>query len=224
MVLVRQSRLLEARRIVQRLGGHSIDADLFVIQIEETIEYDERNAASSFYFDCFQGTKVRRRMIVFANNPRACFHAWVQEFSLPARRVSPRIRASILVWGSAGFGIIGNLVSLFTVNRFGRRGLSVWGQVACVIINLLMGFSSLAKTQSGNWSMAVFMSRKPLYPHSPFCVKAPSSPYSRLYSLPPIPSPSSPSDSLPSPAFTLARLPPLSTPSSPSPPTLSSPR
>jgi hypothetical protein len=63
MVLVRQSRLLEAKRIVQRLGGHSIDADLFVIQIEETIEYDERNAASSFYFDCFRGTKVRRRMI-----------------------------------------------------------------------------------------------------------------------------------------------------------------
>jgi len=42
------------------------------------------------------------------------------------------------------------------VNKFGRRGLFFWGMIACTVVNLIVGFSSLSNSQSARWSMAAF--------------------------------------------------------------------
>jgi len=158
--LVRRGRIEDAQAIITRLGGATVDANLIVQSIKETIELEERQAANTTYGDCFRGVNRRRTIIasmvfvlqqvagvVFVLGYSSYF------FQLAGFNTNNSFRLGV---GVTAIGIVGNLCALFTVNRFGRRGLFNWGMVGCVVVNLIVGFSSIPKNQAGNWSMAAF--------------------------------------------------------------------
>ena len=160
--LVRKGRFDDAKKVLIRLSGPSVDADLYLEQIKDTIELEERNAASTTYMDCFRGSNRQRTTIalmVFVLQQVAGvvfvlgFSSYF--FQLAGFDTSNSFKLGV---GVTGIGIVGNLASLYMVNKFGRRPLFFWGMIACAVVNLVVGFSSLAHTQAGNWTMAAFVS------------------------------------------------------------------
>ncbi|EIW69483.1 hypothetical protein TREMEDRAFT_30458, partial [Tremella mesenterica DSM 1558] len=158
--LVRRGRVDAARRVIDRLGGGNVDVELMVNQIQETIALEDRDKASTTYLDCFRGTNRQRTIIasmvfvlqqlsgvIFALGFSSYF------FQLAGFSDSNSFRLGV---GVTAIGVVGNLVALFTVNQFGRRGLFFWGMIACSVVNLLVAFSSLAPTSSGRWASASF--------------------------------------------------------------------
>lgn len=53
--LVRKGRIDDARKVIMRLGGPTIDAGMQLEQIQDTIELEDSYAASARYIDCFRG-------------------------------------------------------------------------------------------------------------------------------------------------------------------------
>jgi len=161
--LVRRGRIEDARSVIVRLSGSTIDADLHVQQIKETIELEERHAANTSYLDTVRGANRRRTniaLMVFVLQQVAGvvfvlgFSSYF--FQLAGFDTSNSFRLGV---GVTGIGIIGNLVALFTVNAFGRRALFFWGMIGCAVVNFLVGFYSHSGNQAGNWSSAAFVSR-----------------------------------------------------------------
>lgn len=134
--LVRRGRIEDARSVIVRLSGSTIDADLHVQQIKETIELEERHAANTSYLDTVRGANRRRTniaLMVFVLQQVAGvvfvlgFSSYF--FQLAGFDTSNSFRLGV---GVTGIGIIGNLVALFTVNAFGRRALFFWGMIWAV--------------------------------------------------------------------------------------------
>jgi MFS transporter, SP family, general alpha glucoside:H+ symporter len=48
---------------MRQLAGPTIDVDLHVLQIKETIELEEREAANASYADLFRGVNLRRTIV-----------------------------------------------------------------------------------------------------------------------------------------------------------------
>ena len=147
--------------MIVRLGGPHVDADLHLRQIRDTIDLEDSQAASTTYADCFRGTNRRRTVIalmVFILQQIAGV-VFVLGFSnyffqLAGFDTAKSFRLGV---GVTAIGVVGNLISLFTVNSFGRRPLFFWGMIACAVVNLIVGFSSLADSSAGRWSMAIFV-------------------------------------------------------------------
>ena len=159
--LIRRGRIEAAARVINHLGRGSVDVDLFVQQIQETIAIEEQNKASTTYLDCFRGANRRRTIIalmvfVLQQSTGVVFVLGFSTyfFQLAGFNDSNSFRLGV---GVTAIGIVGNLCALFTVNRFGRRGLFFWGMVACTVINFCVAFSSLPNNNAGNWAAAAFV-------------------------------------------------------------------
>jgi hypothetical protein len=159
--LVRHDRPEDAHAVIVRLGGPGVDADLHLRQILDTVELEDSQAASTTYVDCFRGTNRRRTIIalmVFILQQIAGV-VFVLGFSnyffqLAGFDTAKSFRLGV---GVTAIGVVGNLISLFTVNSFGRRPLFFWGMIGCAVVNLIVGLSSLPNTSAGRWSMAIFV-------------------------------------------------------------------
>ena len=159
--LIRRGRIEAAARVINHLGRGSVDVELFVQQIQETIAIEEQNKASTTYLDCFRGANRRRTIIalmvfVLQQSTGVVFVLGFSTyfFQLAGFNDSNSFRLGV---GVTAIGIVGNLCALFTVNRFGRRGLFFWGMVACTVINFCVAFSSLPNNNAGNWAAAAFV-------------------------------------------------------------------
>ncbi|EJU04738.1 maltose permease [Dacryopinax primogenitus] len=158
--LVRKGRNDDARKVIARLAGADLDLDLHVAQIRETIELEEREAASASYLDLFRGVNLRRTIVasmVFVLQQVAGvvfvlgFSTYFFELAGFADENAFRLGV-----GVTAIGIVGNLIAGVYVNKFGRRFLFNWGMVGCAIVNFLIAFLALPGRTSTNWAMAIF--------------------------------------------------------------------
>ena len=54
--------------------------------------------------------------------------------------------------------VVGNLLTFYTVNRFGRRFLFNWGMVGCTVILLVIGFLWIGNANENvKWAVAAFV-------------------------------------------------------------------
>ncbi|KAG1729525.1 maltose permease, partial [Suillus paluster] len=158
--LVRKGRKDEARNVITRLGGPTIDADMQLQQIQDTIELEDSYAASARYIDCFKGVNLRRTvvaMMVFVLQQSAGV-VFVLGFSTYFFELAgfATTNAFNLGVGVTAIGIVGNLLTFYTVNRFGRRFIFFWGMLSCTTVLLLIGFISISHSQSARWTVAAF--------------------------------------------------------------------
>ena len=71
------------------------------------------------------------------------------------------VRCAYLEQPSLTFAqVVGNLLTFWTVNRFGRRSLFNWGMIACAFILVMMGFAEFWKTDHSA-QLAVFAFVRP---------------------------------------------------------------
>ncbi|KAF9240471.1 maltose permease [Melanogaster broomeanus] len=143
--LVRKGRHEEAEE------RPTVDAKLQVQQIQETIELEDSYAATATYMDCFRGVNLRRTvvaMMVFVLQQGAGV-VFLAGF--------PNSNAFNLGVGVTAIGVVGNLLTFYTVNRLGRRTIFTWGMAACTVILLLIGFIWIDnKNKSAKWAVSVF--------------------------------------------------------------------
>ncbi|KIJ63766.1 hypothetical protein HYDPIDRAFT_91877, partial [Hydnomerulius pinastri MD-312] len=159
--LVRKGRHADAEKVLDRLGGGTVDAKLQVQQIQETIELEDSYASTATYADCFRGVNLRRTivaMMVFVLQQSAGV-VFVLGFSTYFFELAGFAdnNAFNLGVGVTAIGVVGNLLTFYTVNRFGRRFIFNWGMAACTVILLLIGFIWIDnKNQNAKWTVSAF--------------------------------------------------------------------
>ncbi|KIK40403.1 hypothetical protein CY34DRAFT_24850 [Suillus luteus UH-Slu-Lm8-n1] len=158
--LVREGRIDDARKVITRLGGPTIDAGMQLQQIQDTIELEDSYAASARYIDCFRGVNFRRTVVatmVFVLQQGAGV-VFVLGFSTYFFELAgfANTNAFNLGIGVTAIGIVGNLLTFYTVNRFGRRSVFFWGMLTCTTVLLLIGFISISHSQNARWTVAAF--------------------------------------------------------------------
>lgn len=158
--LVRKGRIDDARKVITRLGGPTIDAGMQLQQIQDTIELEDSYAASARYIDCFRGVNFRRTVVatmVFVLQQGAGV-VFVLGFSTYFFELAgfANTNAFNLGIGVTAIGIVGNLLTFYTVNQFGRRFVFFWGMLTCTAVLLLIGFISISHSQNARWTVAAF--------------------------------------------------------------------
>ena len=157
--LVRKGKLDKALATLQRLGDPE-HAELRLQQIADTIELEDRMAASTTYLDCFRASNFKRSTISMMTFICQQFVgvAFVLGYSSYFFQLAGFAldRAFQLGVGVTAIGIAGNLVALCTINIVGRRMGFVSGMAILTVINLIIGFCSLGHNQSARWAQAAF--------------------------------------------------------------------
>ncbi|EIW77177.1 general substrate transporter [Coniophora puteana RWD-64-598 SS2] len=167
--LVRKHRMEDAHRVIAWVGGANAqavadtdtDVDLQLRQIRETIELEDYYARTSRLWDLFRGANRRRTAI-------SCMVFVVQQSS----GVTFVIGFSSYFFELAGFsdnasfdlglvvtavGVAGNLLVLYTLNRFGRRTIWNASLYGCAFVNLLIGFLSIRTTEGTRLGVVAFV-------------------------------------------------------------------
>ena len=157
--LVRKNKLDRALNTLAKLGDPA-HAPLRLQQIQETIEYEDRMAASTTYMDCFRGANLKRSTIAMM-----CFICQQLVgvifilgysnyfFQLAGFDVGKSFQLGV---GVAAIGIVGNLASLASINIVGRRLGFITGMCILTVANLIVGFCSLSNSDAANWAQAAF--------------------------------------------------------------------
>lgn len=159
--LARQKRPEDARRVIEHVGGGHVDSQLMLRQIEETIELEDYYASTSKFADMFRGPNLCRTVIaamVFAVqhgsgiNFVVAFSSYFFELAGFSDNKSHDFGLAV-----SSVGILGNLCTFYTLNRFGRRTLfnaSLW---SCTIVLMLIGFLSISTNESTRLAIVSFI-------------------------------------------------------------------
>ncbi|KAI0951238.1 hypothetical protein AcW1_008333 [Taiwanofungus camphoratus] len=151
----------DARKVIRRLAGEGADIDLQLRQIHETIVLENTYAANSTYADCFRGVNLKRTVIasmVFVLQ-QAAGVVFVLGFSTYFFELAgfADSKAFDLGVGVTALGVVGNLLTFYTVNHYGRRFIFNWTMVACTVVLLLIGFLAIpTNNQGAKWAIAAF--------------------------------------------------------------------
>ncbi|KAK8932675.1 Major facilitator-type transporter ecdC [Metarhizium anisopliae] len=156
--LVRRDKRDEAMRVVSGLYGGN-DAVGRLEEIDQTIRHEKLQGGSELgLVDCFRGTnRVRTGIsmgvflcqhlvgIIFVLGYSTYF------FQLAGLDVS---RSFDLGVGVTACGVLGNVVSWFVVERYGRRKLFLSGMVTLSALLLLIGIMDVIPSQAAKWVQA----------------------------------------------------------------------
>ncbi|KAL2841025.1 general substrate transporter [Aspergillus pseudoustus] len=155
--LVRQNRLEEAHKTLQRLYGEGFDVGPKLATIQNTVDAEREMSAPS-YISAFRGTDRIRTFI--SMGVFACQHfagiIFVLSFSTYFFQLAglDTSNAFDLGVGVTACGVAGNLCSWFLVNRLGRRPIFLGGMIGCTTILFLIGILDLVPTGGAKWAQA----------------------------------------------------------------------
>jgi MFS family permease len=151
--LVRKDRIEDAIKSQARLDCPGTDTRRVVEGIRVDIEH-ERRLASATYRDSFRKGNLRRTMIVmFANMvPQLFGLALLAKASYFVQIVGMKASLSVLVLilGILG-GLIGNVASMWTLNKFGRRPLTITSLSAATVLWASMGVAGCFSGPATVW-------------------------------------------------------------------------
>ncbi|KIJ63765.1 hypothetical protein HYDPIDRAFT_175817 [Hydnomerulius pinastri MD-312] len=159
--LVRKGRNDDARKVLARLGGAAADVKLQVQQIQETIELEDSYAATATYLDCFKGVSLRRTIVammvfVLQQCSGVIFVLGYSTYFFELAGIADSSAFNLGV-GLTAVGVVGNLCTFYTVNRFGRRFIFNWGMAACTVILMMIGFIWIDNTSGhAKWAISAF--------------------------------------------------------------------
>lgn len=155
---VRNGRTEEAKAVLRRLGSEkpgAINAEDRVAQMVHTNEMEKVMSSGTSYLDCFRGTNRRRTEIAAV--------AWIIQTACG----SGLIGQSTVFYQEAGLsasdsfsfnlgmyalGAIGTIASWWTMQKFGRRQLYLWGLMAMLVVLAGVGGSGFGKGQNASWA------------------------------------------------------------------------
>lgn len=142
--LMRRNRVEHARKAQQRLDSAGVDSDANLEQLRLSLrmEQEKDEGASAGYLDCFRGVNRRRTMIVlFANLvPQLFGLTLLAKASYFLQTVGMGATGSLLFLQiGIALGLVANIVSMWTLTRFGRVPLILFGLVISTVLWTSMG-------------------------------------------------------------------------------------
>jgi sugar porter (SP) family MFS transporter len=155
---IRHNRLEDATDSLQKLYGPSVDVGPKAAMIIKTIEEEMELQRSTTWIQCFQGNNLTRTIVscgVFA-----CQHftgiIFVLGFStyfFELAGLSDSDSFSLGV-GVTSTGVIGNLISWYVLQHFGRRPGFIAGMISLTTILMLIGIMDVIPTSAAKWVQA----------------------------------------------------------------------
>lgn len=157
--LARVGKRDAAKNSLRRLYGSQVDLDAKLAKLEATIAEEEAiRSKQGSWVQCFKGTNLIRTVI--SMGVFCCQHfvgiIFVLGFSsyffqLAGLPLGDSFNMGI---GVTACGLLGNIVSWFTVNRLGRRLLFVTGIFALTAILFIIGILDVVPTSGAKWVQA----------------------------------------------------------------------
>ncbi|KAH8801361.1 maltose permease [Xylogone sp. PMI_703] len=155
---VRHNRLQDAEKSLQKLYGPGVDVRPKLAIIVKTVEEDMELQGSATWLQCFQGTNLSRTLVscgVFA-----CQHftgiIFVLGFStyfFELAGLSDSDAFSLGV-GVTSTGVVGNLISWYVLQHFGRRSGFIAGMISLTTVLFLIGIMDVIPTGAAKWVQA----------------------------------------------------------------------
>ncbi|GAA5871436.1 hypothetical protein JCM16303_000755 [Sporobolomyces ruberrimus] len=156
--LVRQGRIEEAKAALRELGSEkpgAINAEDRVAQIQHTNEMEKAMSAGTSYLDCFRGTNLRRTEIaaVAWMIQTACGSGLIGQSTVFYQEAGLSSNDSFSFnLGMYALGAVGTISSWFTMQKYGRRSLYLWGLEAMFVVLLGVGVTGFFKNTSSSWA------------------------------------------------------------------------
>ncbi|EGX53216.1 hypothetical protein AOL_s00006g477 [Orbilia oligospora ATCC 24927] len=163
--LIRQLRVEDAQQAFHRVGSAGVGnlEQEFQSLVQLVIEEHRRAELESDvrYIQCFQGENLRRTLIVvFASLVPTAFGlpllASVSYF-FPILGMAVSTSLTLLIIGVV-LGIVANIVSFWTLVRFGRRSLMIYSLGASSIVWLASGVAGIFSGRIPIWHVKLYFS------------------------------------------------------------------
>jgi sugar porter (SP) family MFS transporter len=157
--LARKGKKEEAVKAIHKLFGKDYDAEKRFLAMEITIQDEALNKSAELGFmDCFRGTNRIRTGI--STGVFLCQHMVgiifvlgysTYFFQLAGLDVSKSFDLGV---GVTACGVLGNIVSWFVIESFGRRAIFISGMSAMTGILILIGIMDVVPTSAAGWVQA----------------------------------------------------------------------
>ncbi|KAF6823973.1 maltose permease [Colletotrichum plurivorum] len=157
--LARKNKLEEATKSLKKLYGKDHDVTSRLAGIVATIEEEAlSNTAELGFRDCFKGTNLLRTGI--STGVFLCQHLVgivfvlgysTYFFQLAGLDVSKSFDLGV---GVTACGVLGNMVSWFVVESYGRRKIFVSGMACLTLLLLLIGIMDVVPGDAAKWVQA----------------------------------------------------------------------
>ncbi|KAJ3950306.1 uncharacterized protein N0V96_001450 [Colletotrichum fioriniae] len=157
--LARKDKLEQAAKSLKKLYGQNYDVNARLSGIVATIEEENLNQTHELGFvDCFKGTNLLRTGI--STGVFLCQHLVgiifvlgysTYFFQLAGLDVSKSFDLGV---GVTACGVLGNIVSWFVIESFGRRKIFISGMGALTTLLLLIGIMDVVPTDAAKWVQA----------------------------------------------------------------------
>lgn len=158
--LVRMGLSEKAGRAQRRLAGRGIDPNHTLSIIERDIEHERRQTNASFAA-CFSKSHIRRTGIVLFTSvlPQMFGLTLLSQASYFGQVVGiPATMSLMLLIVGVLVGFIANIISMWTISRFGHRLLTLIGLAVCGLLWLSMGIAgSIARNMAVAWFCSVIL-------------------------------------------------------------------
>ena len=139
--LVRKNRFERALKAQKQLDKMNMDSQAAIEQLKISIATEEEIAKTRTYSDCFKGINLRRTLIVMFANALPMFFGLVllskASYFLQIMGMKPSDSTLFLIVGIA-IGLIANLGSIWTLDEYGRRPLTIIGMALVALLWLGM--------------------------------------------------------------------------------------
>lgn len=156
--LARKNKREQALRAITKLYGAE-NAETRLAAIEATIQHETLNGSDQLGFvDCFRGTNLLRTGI--STGVFLCQHLVgiifvlgysTYFFQLAGLDVSNSFDRGV---GVTACGVLGNIVSWFVVERYGRRSVFLSGMAVLTALLLLIGIMDVVPSNAAKWVQA----------------------------------------------------------------------
>lgn len=152
--LIRKGQIEKARKAQHRLAGHDTDPDRILSIMERDIEHENRQSPATLTA-CFSKIQLRRTMVVLFTSvlPQMFGLTLLSQASYFGQVVGIEAKVSlVLLIAGVLTGCIANLISMWSIGRFGHRSLSLVGLTVCSFLWLSMGIAgSIARNITVAW-------------------------------------------------------------------------
>lgn len=120
-----------------------------------TNEVERAIDAGTTYFDCFKGTNLRRTEIVCMvwMIQTICGSGFIGYSTVFYEQAGLTVsNAFSLSLGQYALGAVGTMSSWYTMNKFGRRPLYLWGLVAMTLVLFGVAGSGFKDSNGASWA------------------------------------------------------------------------
>jgi MFS family permease len=144
--LLRKKRNEAALKAQKKLDKSSVNSTIVIEELQASILAEEEERGTHTYADCFRGVNTRRTLIVaFANIIPQMFGLQLlanASYFMQIVGMSSTNSLIFLILG-IGLGLVANVISLWTLNAFGRRFLILFTLTTVMVLWLGMGIAGI---------------------------------------------------------------------------------